>query len=391
MPRARVLSGPLFATLVALGASAPAQTTQPVAKVAQQPAPRVAKLPLRPAGANPTLRSIAPPSDLKASLASKKKKVIQPSAVGQFVSYRGKTPFLRVPSGQFQLEPADLPGPTTQEIVAQPLPQAIQQKYGSYIGGFKFGKAPLDLKLAPPPKNDHRGNQSPIRNQQSRGTCVAHAAIAAIEAAYKKRGDTVDLSENHAYNTFMPYVQSNCFADQGVPTWKSAAWLSDNRICTESESPYVPDEGTGNCAVVQLACQNNRRHGFTSTFPLFGTEGGAGILSINNTNALEAFIDAGYDIVGGFYIAGVDWSDGTAESGVIDVQMINVPGIGSFPVGGTGGHAMSIVGYDRPGQYFIVKNSWGAGWGHAGYAYLSYDYVQTYAKYGYVVMGVTNP
>ncbi len=105
----------------------------------------------------------------------------------------------------------------------------------------------------------------------------------------------------------------------------------------------------------------------TSTFPLFCVGGGAG----------------------GFDIAGVDWSDGSAESGVIDVQMIDVPGIGPVPAGSVGGHAMLVVGYDRPAGYFIVKNSWGTGFGHAGYAYLPYDYVQTYAKYGYVVMGVT--
>lgn len=114
------------------------------------------------------------------------------------------------------------------------------------------------------------------------------------------------------------------------------------------------------------------------------------MLSINNTNLLEAYIDAGFDIVGGFYLAGSDWSDGTAESGVIDVQMEAGPN-GPEPIGGSGGHAMLIVGYDRPGGFFILKNSYGTSFGHAGYAYVSADYMQTYAKYGYVVMDVANP
>jgi hypothetical protein len=32
-----------------------------------------------------------------------------------------------------------------------------------------------------------------------------------------------------------------------------------------------------------------------------------------------------------------------------------------------GGHAIVIVGYDQPGQYWVVKNSWGASWGVNGY------------------------
>lgn len=351
------------------------------AQVAAKPA-------IRPAGSTPALRAVSPPPDLRTALASKNKKAVQPSAIGQYLSYRAKTPLLRVPAGQFQLEPVDMPGPTAQEIQRQAPPLEIQKKYGAYIGAFKFGKATTDKLQAtaiPPPKNDHRSTQSPIRNQASRGTCTAHAAVAAIEAAYKKRGQTIELSENHAFNVFMAQVGSTCVLDHGVPTWKSASWLTSNRICTEAESPYVPDELTGNCATVQITCAANRRHGFTSTLPLFGHDGGGGVASINNTNMLEAFIDSGFDIVGGFEVAGTDWSDGTAESGVIDVQVI--PGIG--PVGSSGGHAMLVVGYDRDGQYFIAKNSWGTGFGHAGYAYLSYDYVQTYARYGYVVMGVT--
>lgn len=380
MIRARVVT--LSIVLVAsVAATAPAQ-------VALKPAPARPAPTIRPAGAAPTLGNVTPPPALKAALAAKNKKTVQPSAVGQYLSYQGKTPLLRVSSGQYALEPVDMPGPTLQEIQRTALPPAIQKKYGAFISSFKFGQTTTDKLTAtvvPPPKNDHRATQSPIRNQANRNTCVAHASVAAIEAGYKKRGQTIELSENHAYNVFMAQLGSTCELDHGVPTWKSASWLTSNRICTETDSPYVSNELAGNCALVQSACMDNRRYGFTSTFPLFGHDGGAGVASINNTSLLESFIDSGFDIVGGFHIAGTDFSDGTAESGVIDVQVI--PGIG--PVGSSGGHAMLIVGYDRDGQYFIVKNSWGSGFGHAGYAYLSYDYVQTYARYGYVVLGVT--
>lgn len=40
-----------------------------------------------------------------------------------------------------------------------------------------------------------------------------------------------------------------------------------------------------------------------------------------------------------------------------------------------GGHAMTLVGYDRPKRFFLVKNSWGTQWGHSGFAWISYDYI----------------
>jgi C1A family cysteine protease len=40
-----------------------------------------------------------------------------------------------------------------------------------------------------------------------------------------------------------------------------------------------------------------------------------------------------------------------------------------------GGHAVVCVGYDDARQAFIIRNSWGAGWGMAGYGFMPYPYV----------------
>jgi hypothetical protein len=48
-------------------------------------------------------------------------------------------------------------------------------------------------------------------------------------------------------------------------------------------------------------------------------------------------------------------------------------------------HAVLVVGYDDPGQFVTVKNSWGPDWGEGGYGRLSYDYVE---RYGTEMLGL---
>ncbi len=47
-----------------------------------------------------------------------------------------------------------------------------------------------------------------------------------------------------------------------------------------------------------------------------------------------------------------------------------------------GGHAVLIVGYDDIGQYFTVKNSWGTGWGEAGFFKIAYSELTTATNFG---------
>ncbi len=47
-----------------------------------------------------------------------------------------------------------------------------------------------------------------------------------------------------------------------------------------------------------------------------------------------------------------------------------------------GGHAILIVGYDDPGQYFIAKNSWGTGWGESGFFRIAYSQLGNGVQFG---------
>lgn len=50
--------------------------------------------------------------------------------------------------------------------------------------------------------------------------------------------------------------------------------------------------------------------------------------------------------------------------------IIPIPDLGKERM--EGGHAMLAVGYDHPRERFLLRNSWGTGWGEGGYGWLSY-------------------
>jgi C1A family cysteine protease len=40
-----------------------------------------------------------------------------------------------------------------------------------------------------------------------------------------------------------------------------------------------------------------------------------------------------------------------------------------------GGHCMALVGYNAAKKQFLVRNSWGKGWGDNGHHWMSFNYI----------------
>jgi C1A family cysteine protease len=234
-----------------------------------------------------------------------------------------------------------------------------------------------------PSSVDRRPQQTSIKNQNPRGTCYAFASIAGLEAAYG--GGTLDLSENYTNFWFMQHEGKTCQQSSvGAFDWGSV--LNAHAVCTETRCPYqiapFPTLCTGATTpspARRTDAAANSPYQITNYTPLWrdDTVADSGVYA-NNPNYLKALLASGKEAVIGLFIAG--WTD-TNMANVIDVTL---DGAGN-PLPSNGGHVMLVVGYDNAQDCFIVKNSWGSSSGHAGYVYLSYDYLRTYAQLGYVI------
>lgn len=85
-----------------------------------------------------------------------------------------------------------------------------------------------------------------------------------------------------------------------------------------------------------------------------------------NLNAMKAALSTGYPVVGGFTVYESFESQQVANTGVVPMPKASEQVLG--------GHAIMVVGYDDSHNWFIVRNSWGASWGAAGYFYMPYLY-----------------
>lgn len=221
----------------------------------------------------------------------------------------------------------------------------------------------------------------PIQDQRDRGTCVAHAALAAYEYYLNVNGALQDLSEQFHY--------WNCKRNDGIPnqegTWLAIAipLLQREGCCLETTWPYNPTPIPGNESQgpppggAQLEALSFRVPGFKQLSPTF-------VNDIKNELAADRCVAFSVPVFNSWLRS--PW---VAHSG--DITM---PVPGEMRVGG---HAMCLVGYsDMPnpglgGGRFILRNSWGNTWGinsphGAGYGTIPYAYIARMGAEAYSVL-----
>jgi C1A family cysteine protease len=85
---------------------------------------------------------------------------------------------------------------------------------------------------------------------------------------------------------------------------------------------------------------------------------------------MKGCLAEGYPFVYGFTVFPSYESPDVAKGE--NAGWVPMPGADEAPIGG---HAVMAVGYDDDDTVFICRNSWGPGWGDAGYFYMPYAYL----------------
>jgi hypothetical protein len=94
---------------------------------------------------------------------------------------------------------------------------------------------------------------------------------------------------------------------------------------------------------------------------------------IGSYSVLETIDDMKHCLSQGFpFVCGIAIYDSFQSEQVADTGIVPMPTANDAI---DGGHEVSIVGYNDATQMFILRNSWGADWGLAGYCMIPYAYI----------------
>ncbi|HEX3998042.1 MAG TPA: choice-of-anchor C family protein [Pirellulales bacterium] len=231
--------------------------------------------------------------------------------------------------------------------------------------------------------------QTPIFDQGGRWTCIFQPEVAALEAAYGRAGihvrlsvehliwmsHSVELTENKIIDSD---VNENGLADDGggsmVARYRVLSKYGVSRAEDMAYRPDYEDPKAGyfrgfnvgnyrwqdpfpqialnryNLSPVQYpqAARQNARYGIKQFVVLSERDR-------RDPRKIEAILAAGHEV--GVVIP-IYFQKGTAEKGRGNIPpVVWYRAADAVPEGAL--HGLLIVGYDRPRQFFIVKNSWG--------------------------------
>lgn len=221
--------------------------------------------------------------------------------------------------------------------------------------------------VEPPSTSGVRLTMPPVGNQGSEGSCVGFAVGYAARSAeqYYRTGAS---SYSNSTNVFSPeflYNQIKFSSDCGSGSAMQAALdhIKLNGICSFQSMPYSSSNG---CALLPTTAQLTEALNFkiSNYSKLYTTD----------RVAIKAMVSQNHPVI---------------ISVIADNSFISAkPGFiwKSYSGAGSLAHCIVICGYDDAKNAYLVMNSWGTGWGDAGFSWIDYDFFLTRTgTYCYVI------
>lgn len=204
-----------------------------------------------------------------------------------------------------------------------------------------------------PSSVDLRPICSRVEDQGSLGSCTGNALAGALEFLERKDAAHIgDLSRLFIYYNER-VIEHTTNSDSGAMVRDGIKTLAKQGVCSEKAWPYRISKYKTKPGV---ACYKEASdHKITSYQRLSTIDDMLGCLA------------EGFPFVFGFTVYESFDSHAVAKSGVVSMPKPDERSIG--------GHAVVAVGYRGAHKRFIIRNSWGTGWGQKGYFTMPYDYL----------------
>ena len=213
---------------------------------------------------------------------------------------------------------------------------------------------PQDSKAAMPAAFDWRNKDgknwvSPILNQANCGSCVAFAAVGAMETQLNISSLIPNLNTKLSPQNLFACGGGAC--EMGWYPESAASYLMKNGVTDEACMPYRSG-ATGEDVACNSSCADAAQRMYKISNYTTPSKAAA------NLQAVKAALAKGPLVTTlTVYADFVTYSSGVYK---------HTTGAA------LGGHAVSIVGYDDADQAFIIRNSWSEEWGEKGFARVAY-------------------
>ena len=217
-----------------------------------------------------------------------------------------------------------------------------------------FYAAPPAVLAELPSSVDLREHCPPVYDQGALGSCTANAVAGAVEFERTRQG-LPDFTPSRLFIYFGEReIEGTTDYDSGAELRDGIKVVANEGVPPETDWPYDISRFTEKPPAQAYA---EARSDVATQYQRVA----------QTLSQMKGCLASGLPFVFGFTVYESFESSVVAETG-----MVPMPGLDEQVLGG---HAVMAVGYDDAQQRFLVRNSWGPGWGLTGYCWMPYVYL----------------